>query len=46
MFIDKTESNKRIQPRQLALKLRHQKLDKQKLVGRKYYGEGCASGEK
>ena len=41
MCIDKTESNKRIYPRKFAPKLKHQKLDKQNLTGKKYYGKGC-----
>lgn len=35
-----------MQPRRLAQKLKRQKLDKQKLTGKKYWGEGCVSGEK
>ena len=34
MCIDKEESNKRIHPRKLAPKFKHQKLGKQKLNGK------------
>ena len=37
MCIDKAESNKRTDPRKLAPKLKHQKLDYQKLTGKKHY---------
>ena len=46
MCIDKTESNKRIHPIKLTSKLEHQKLEKQRLTGKNYYGKGCTSNEK
>ena len=36
MCLDKTDSNKRMQPRKLTQKLKRQKPDKQKLTGKKY----------
>ena len=36
MFLDKTDSNKRIHPRILAPKPKYQKLDQQNLTGKKY----------
>ena len=30
----------------MAPKFNHQKLEKQKLTGKKYYGKGCVSIEK
>ena len=44
--LDKTGSNTRVHPRKLAPKLKHQKLDRQKLIGKSYYKKGCVSGKK
>ena len=46
MCNDKAKSNKRKHCRKLAPKLKYQKLDKQNLTGKKYYGKGCVSSEK
>ena len=46
MCINKTDSSKTIYLGKLALKLKHQKLDIQKLTGKKYYGKGCVNDEK
>ena len=46
MCTDRAESNKRIHPRKFLPKLKHERVNKQKLTGKKCYGKGCESSEK
>ena len=46
MCSDSIDPNKGVYPSKLPTKRNSQKLDKQKLTGKKYLGEGCISGEK